>query len=546
MKTNLKSVALCALVFAVVYWFLFYTNNDFGLSPDMAMPMSLSQSDGDSWCKDILCGIPSVGSFIGAWQYNPILQFERLLFGVQSPYGWIAIFFLIAAVGIWMILRGWVGVVFGFLYAFHPTMVSYASVGHGSKLMSIAFLPWILYSLINSRWVLLAVVFYLQLVSMHVQIIAYGCLLILFWMIYSKKLQPLVSVLVGAIPAIPLYAEIMRYTDISARAEGVSWQYATQWSFPPQEILSLLSPFLYGFGNSYRGVIEFIDAPLALGLAVIAFAACGNPQYRWFLWFVAGFSLLMSFGKYLPAYGALYIIPGFDKFRCPMLIQTLMLLSLTVLAGFGAKRFKYWWIIGICAVIGTVYVDKLVVKPVSGETIENYYQPNSAVEFLKRDTTIFRVLPLDAQNPNWYAYHHIESALGNVGVKPKLFMAAMDSLYPGWEYLDAANVKYVLSDDSLSHPYLKEVSEGVYLYTYFKERAFVRRGTVNITHYEADRVVMEVDAQEEGILFYSCAYNPQWTCTIDGMPAKIFVVNVMFSGVYMNYGRHVVEFRFKK
>ena len=151
-------VTVSLLVFAVFYYYIFYTNQVYEFRGDMATAMSMSNSDDSEWCGDIMCGVPSAGSFLSTWKYNPISVVTNWLYTPKYPYGWIIPYFLIAMIGVVAVLRKlnvglWIALICGLFYALHPTMVSYSSVGHGSKLMTISFLPWVLYGLMTRNWV---------------------------------------------------------------------------------------------------------------------------------------------------------------------------------------------------------------------------------------------------------------------------------------------------------------------------------------------------------------------------------------------------------
>ncbi|MCX8010275.1 MAG: YfhO family protein, partial [Ignavibacteria bacterium] len=136
------------------------------------------------------------------------------------------------------------------------------------------------------------------------------------------------------------------------------YEYATNWSFSPGEILTFIIPSFYGFGNStyrgeltqnqpvevntYWGQMPFVDVPQYMGILVFIFALFGL-YYRWkepfvqFLGILSIISLLISFGRTFPILYDLmfYYFPMFDKFRVPSMILNLIQISFPILAALG-------------------------------------------------------------------------------------------------------------------------------------------------------------------------------------------------------------------
>jgi hypothetical protein len=57
----------------------------------------------------------------------------------------------------------------------------------------------------------------------------------------------------------------------------------------------------------------------------------------------------------------------------------------------------------------------------------------------------------------------------------------------------------------------------------------------------ANRLRIETDASAPGLLVATEAFDPDWRATVDGAPAVIARANVLFRGVLVPPGRHVVE-----
>ncbi len=67
-------------------------------------------------------------------------------------------------------------------------------------------------------------------------------------------------------------------------------------------------------------------------------------------------------------------------------------------------------------------------------------------------------------------------------------------------------------------------------------------GSADITHYEANRVVIQARSPRDGFLFLSDAYYPGWRAYVDGAEREIYQANYAFRAVYLPAGEHAVEF----
>jgi len=60
-----------------------------------------------------------------------------------------------------------------------------------------------------------------------------------------------------------------------------------------------------------------------------------------------------------------------------------------------------------------------------------------------------------------------------------------------------------------------------------------------------NRVVVEVEAEEDGLLVLSDTLAPGWSALVDGAPAPIAAVDHRFRGVFLKAGRHAVRFTYR-
>ncbi|WP_375459760.1 YfhO family protein [uncultured Enterovirga sp.] len=70
-------------------------------------------------------------------------------------------------------------------------------------------------------------------------------------------------------------------------------------------------------------------------------------------------------------------------------------------------------------------------------------------------------------------------------------------------------------------------------------------GSVTIRDYRRNAVSLEVDSDRNAVVVLHDIYYPGWEATVDGKPARILRTNLLFRGVEVGPGRHVVELRFR-
>ena len=68
---------------------------------------------------------------------------------------------------------------------------------------------------------------------------------------------------------------------------------------------------------------------------------------------------------------------------------------------------------------------------------------------------------------------------------------------------------------------------------------------VSIAAWHFNRVVLEVDADRPGVLVLHDLYYPGWEVYVDGVQQPLLRANILFRGVEVPPGHHVVKFSFK-
>lgn len=275
--------------------------------------------------------------------------------------------------------------------------VVWITVGHNTKVVAASLYPYLLVFAERLRqsnsWksmvlntALLTCVLSLLFGSTHVQMIYYGGLFagvyLLVELIYALvKKEPITAWLrsaggmaIATLLAVMMFADtylaVAEYSPYSIRGAasvtsiypelateqtasqskadskgGLSYDYATSWSFGVEEVLTFFAPSYFGYGNaSYWGPQPFTMCPQFFGVVILIFAVIGfvthwRDRFVQAVFAVGVFALLVSFGKHFSlVYDLLfYFAPFFNKFRAPSMILILTALSACILAGYGVK-----------------------------------------------------------------------------------------------------------------------------------------------------------------------------------------------------------------
>ncbi|CAN5498273.1 hypothetical protein BH24GEM3_BH24GEM3_00060 [soil metagenome] len=236
---------------------------------------------------------------------------------------------------------------------------------------------------------------------------------------------------------------------------------------------------------------------------------------------------------------------------------------------------------------------------------EQVFQADDVVRFLRSQPHPNRIWALPQQGgwppwPNYPMLHRIEQAGGEHGNQLQRwneYVGAGRETYVDWHnfmqdprFMDAANVRYLISAAPLEVPWLQEAHRGnalVYENLNALPRAFLvpqvitvvdggaslralqapewepRRvavvetaavlelpdapleGTAEVTLYEPDRVVVRTNANREALLVLADNMYDGWTARVSGRDAEVFRTNHTFRGVVVPAGEHQVEFSFR-
>ncbi|MDW8109136.1 MAG: YfhO family protein [Candidatus Kryptonium sp.] len=322
---------------------------------------------------------------------------------------------IIMAIGAYVLARQkgmskFVSFIVAFSMTFSTFFIVWITVGHQTKIITMSVFPYLLLliektnekiKIINIA--LLTIVIWVIFAASHIQMMFYIYLAVgiyyltnlivkitkkenIFGLVRSGFVFALATLLAFGI-FLDKYLPVLEYNKYSIRGQppitemkesqgeekgtaqktGLDYEYATQWSFSPGEILTFIIPSTYGFGwrnyngilsggetvrlNTYFGPMPFTDAANYLGGVVVLLAIIGiilnfkNDTFVKFLTFLSLISLFISFGKEFPLLYDLffYYVPFFNRFRVPSMILSLVMFAVPILAGYGLNSILQFY-----------------------------------------------------------------------------------------------------------------------------------------------------------------------------------------------------------
>ncbi len=409
-------LGIILLIFLLQYSPIFFGDKTFQSGDIITSNSSNAYLDKDRegyslWFPYIFCGMPAYGIAVDFKWFN---MFSVALSGTRNVFAdlfnveyakWIFYLIILAFTSFFLIKEltqnNKIALFTSIATSFSTGIVLFLLIGHVTKLSSLCFYPLIFLMILkleeklSLKYILILTIALQMFVhGWHVQIIFYTLLSLAIYYLYNilyflykkqnnRALHFIKSGLTfsgAAIVALLIQADnltqIYEYNPYSTRGsksilesktdkesivDSDFYNYATNWSFSPQEITTFIIPSYYGFGNStyngplsqgqdvkvntYFGPMTSVDLPMYMGVLVFfltLFSAIINWRIRFvqYLVIVCLFSLVVSFGRnFSVIYDLMYnYFPFFNKFRVPSMILILVQISVPILAALGLKE----------------------------------------------------------------------------------------------------------------------------------------------------------------------------------------------------------------
>jgi hypothetical protein len=147
-----------------------------------------------------------------------------------------------------------------------------------------------------------------------------------------------------ALSAVQLFTGLQEGAE-TMRSTGMSYEFASSYSFPPENFLTLLAPWFFGdmkndyyWGRWFLTETSLFVSVMGLVLAVYGMAR-GRPVTRRFSITLLVLMLVLAMGGYTPLFHLLFnYVPGFNVFRGMDKFLWLAALLLSMLAGIGMDQ----------------------------------------------------------------------------------------------------------------------------------------------------------------------------------------------------------------
>ncbi len=401
MKRDLVCIGIMLLVVYVLFFKIIFSGYVFSSEADTAAQESWSKaiqhiSETEHveplWVPYIFSGMPVFGPLLFPKSVNyleTLIQYVSKIFFLSANPWYVPHFFL-AGLFMYLLARNLrftplPSLFAGLVAMLSPSVIGFAESGHGSKLVVFSYFSLLFlltYRLFEKRTILnfglLAAAVGMTLLDRHPQMAFYGLLAIGLYLLYDvvldvKQKQPLIAgkkmalFVIAVAIGVAIYSyeflPTQEYAKFSIRggsgdgkiSSGLSYDYATNWSLHPFEMVTYFIPSFFGFSSSYVtdwqgqeralplywGWMPLSDAPPYIGLipvllAIIALIYRRNKM-TWFFAILTGIVFLISFGNYFGVlYNLLfYYLPFFNKFRAPSMILYLTPLTIGILAAYG-------------------------------------------------------------------------------------------------------------------------------------------------------------------------------------------------------------------
>ncbi len=386
---DLASIGLMYLVVIVLFRGIIFNNAAFSSGGDTAAALSYQhagemlqdkEKEDVIWMPYFFSGMPTFGNvaFVPhdvSYVQVIVLKILNLLF-LNGHWTWLVVFYFLRGVLMFLLMRAWnfnriASLLAAITFMLSPYAIGLAGEGHGSKLMALTYLPlvFLLTDMLFERRDLLSFGLFSAavgtlLLTNHMQIVYYVFIVLGLYLLYTiivdfktdkllvtkKTALFIAGMLIGMCISSYIYLSVYEYAQFSMRGGGtagatggLAYDYATNWSWSPWEILTLLIPGFYGFrAEYYWGAIEpWTDSTVYVGIIPLLLTAIALVYRRTrmaiFMAILTAAIFLISLGRnFSLLYEALfYVLPFFNKFRAPAMILQLLPFVLGVLAAIG-------------------------------------------------------------------------------------------------------------------------------------------------------------------------------------------------------------------
>ena len=338
------------------YYYLYLRSFGFGEMRHGNLPL---------WNPYLFCGMPHLGEPQTALFYPLNVQYLFLPLARAINWGialhmWLLGCFLYAWAR-WRGIGAWSSLFAGLVLMFCGAHTAHVNGGHLSNLCAMAWAPLLLlvvealFEERRMRWVFIGIpAAAMQILAGHPQYVYYMGITIAicvgFRLVGAKRpwvvLAQLALVGVGGIGLASIqFLPVLAAAKEGIRQGGLSYDFASLYSFPPGNFVTLIIPGFFGdnLHVEYWGRFTLWEVVAFMGITGLMLAVygaiCGDRRARRFAVAIIAVLVLLALGPHTPLYRPFYhFLPGYDMFRGCAKFMFFASLFAVLLAGAGLDR----------------------------------------------------------------------------------------------------------------------------------------------------------------------------------------------------------------
>ena len=389
---DLLCIAVLYILCLVIFRGIIFDNAAFASGGDTASALSythagtaLEKAEGVDivWMPYFFSGMPTFGNvaFIphNVSYLQTIVQAILNVLFLNGAWTWYIVYYFLGGVFMYLLARTWsfgkiAALIAAITFMLSPYAVGLAPDGHGSKLMAICYIPlvmtlthWLFEKRTLLTFGLLSAAIGTLLLTNHMQIVYYAFIVLGCYLVYhvlndfkeQKKTIPMKVLLfagalvIGLCISSYIYLSVYEYSQYSMRgggttgsSGGLTYDYATNWSWSLGEAIALLIPGFFGLNGTpntpYWGHVEpWTYSYVYAGLIPILLAGVALSYKRTrlaiFMSILTLLVIIVSCGRNFPlVYDLMFkILPFFNKFRVPSMVLHLLPFTFGILGAIG-------------------------------------------------------------------------------------------------------------------------------------------------------------------------------------------------------------------
>ena len=320
------------------------------------------------WNPSLMCGVPLIAEIQSGLFYPPNIVFRIFPIGVATNISLFIHLYLLAlstySYGRQIHFSRAGATIAAAVFCFCGPVFLRLFIGHHSDLYTIAWIPAV-FLIVNRighspgprNFIYLGLVLCLQFLAGHPQYLFYTIFFAWSYLLFVTRhllhrslfrnwvlcnAGFFFSICIAVLIALPQIIPVYEMLSLSPRM-SLGIRDVAQFSFPPQNLLTFLTPLIFGDGVkiSYWGLYNLWEmcaycGTMSLILSIVAIKNFKKQKHIVFFLFSAVFAVVLALGEHTPLFKLFYhIIPGFKMFRGHSKVHIFCCFAIALLAGIG-------------------------------------------------------------------------------------------------------------------------------------------------------------------------------------------------------------------